>query len=210
MAACFNGFHEQVGQADAVEDVMGAHPLVAVVQLQVEEGENVFMEHVEIDGDGAFARAELVDADGGIVQLADPRDDAGAGVLVAADIGAACPHLAEVDTDASAHFAEPGYIGIRVEDAFERVVHGVDEAAGELSGHLFTGIGHGWCSCCHVDVAHCPVSLFDQLQALLLRLTVHQEHGDNHITLLRQLHDASVEIMGQIAVGQGEQPDIIE
>ncbi|MNW60609.1 hypothetical protein D3C74_386110 [compost metagenome] len=39
---------------------------------------------------------------------------------------------------------------------------------------------------------------------------MHEEHGDNHITLLRQLHDTPVKIMSEIAVGQGQEADIIE
>ncbi|MNC12265.1 hypothetical protein D3C75_599840 [compost metagenome] len=39
---------------------------------------------------------------------------------------------------------------------------------------------------------------------------MHEEHGDNHITLLRQLHDTPVKIMSQIAVRKGQEADIIE
>ena len=46
-AAARYPFHEQVRQTDTVEHVMRTHPLVTVVELQVEEGENVFVEDVQ-------------------------------------------------------------------------------------------------------------------------------------------------------------------
>ncbi|MNX45919.1 hypothetical protein D3C86_764450 [compost metagenome] len=51
-----NSFHEQIGKADPVEHVMRSHTLIPVVQLQVEEGENVFMENVEVYSNGTLTR----------------------------------------------------------------------------------------------------------------------------------------------------------
>ncbi|MNW47515.1 hypothetical protein D3C74_248470 [compost metagenome] len=121
---------------------------------------------------------------------------------MAADIGAASADFAEVDADAAAHFAQTSHVGIGVEDALKRVVHRIDKAAGELTGDFFTGIGHGWGCGGHINVAHRPIRFLDQFQAFLFRLLVHQVHRDDHIALLRQLHRPSVEIGGEVTLGQ--------
>ncbi|MNW67022.1 hypothetical protein D3C74_455500 [compost metagenome] len=65
---------------------MCTHPLVTVVQLQIKEGQNVFVEDVQIYGNGTFTCTKLVYADRCIVQLANPRDYTGTCVFVSTDI----------------------------------------------------------------------------------------------------------------------------
>ncbi|MNZ96170.1 hypothetical protein D3C78_1153520 [compost metagenome] len=65
---------------------MSTHPLVTIVQLQIKESENIFMEYVEIYGDSAFTCTELVHADRCVVQLANPRDNTGAGVFMTTNV----------------------------------------------------------------------------------------------------------------------------
>ncbi|MNJ37851.1 hypothetical protein D3C77_326870 [compost metagenome] len=172
-AASLDGFHVEVREADAMEYIMRAHPLVAVVQLQVEESENILVEHVQIYRNRSFAGSKLINANGCVVQLANPRNNAGAGVFVAADVRAAGANLAEIYADAAAHFAKAGYIRIGIENAFQRVVHRIDEAAGQLSSDFFTSIGHRWRSSRHVNIAHRPVGFFYIIQTLVRRLLVH-------------------------------------
>ncbi|MNJ46343.1 hypothetical protein D3C77_414710 [compost metagenome] len=86
LAASFDRFHVQVRDADAVEHIVGTHTLVTVIQLQIEESEDIFMENIQVYRNSSFTSSELIDADGSVVQLANPRDDAGACVLMATDI----------------------------------------------------------------------------------------------------------------------------
>ncbi|MNZ76403.1 hypothetical protein D3C78_949060 [compost metagenome] len=74
------------------------------------------MEYIKVDSDSTFTCSELVYTDCCIVQLANPRNYAGASVLMATDIRTPCPYFTKVDADTAAHFAKARYVCIRVKD----------------------------------------------------------------------------------------------
>lgn len=39
---------------------------------------------------------------------------------------------------------------------------------------------------------------------------MHEVHGDDHITLLRQFHRPAFKIGSQVALGQSQQPDVVK
>ncbi|MNX12319.1 hypothetical protein D3C86_420980 [compost metagenome] len=186
---------------------MCTQPLVAVVQAQVQECLDIAVPHVQVNRDGALALAELVDADGGVVELLDPRHHAAGGVGHAADGRSGRAHVAQVGTHAAAVLGHARYVGIGVIDALQAVVHGVDEARGQLAPGL-AGVGQGGCGHGHVQVGQRPVGLAHQAHApdaaavAAEVLVLHQVQRDGQPALLRQLVDRARVVGGQVAGGQ--------
>ncbi|MNV49067.1 hypothetical protein D3C71_1410090 [compost metagenome] len=88
------------------------------------------MEYIKVDSDSTFTCSELVYTDCCIVQLANPRNYAGASVLMATDIRTTCPYFTKVDADTATHFAKARNVSVGVENPLQGVIDCIDEAAG--------------------------------------------------------------------------------
>src|SRR5690606_15220111 len=174
--------HEQIGDADSREDVVGPLPFIPVVQFQIQKGKDVRMPDVEIDADCPLSPPELLDAHGGVVELPRPGDDAGGSALETFDVAAAAPHLSQVDADAPAVFGKPGHVGVAVVDVDEGVRYRADEAAGQLAVGK-PGGGQGGRGHRQVKVGQGSVGFLNQEVSPLLRLVLHQVQSDRQPAL---------------------------
>ena len=140
-------FPKEVGITDGGEDVVCLHAVVAVVGAKLKKLGQVFVPHVEVDGYGSLAHAELVDCNGGVVDELHPADNTSCYTLEATDVATGSTYFAKVKPHAAAHLADLCEVVVAAIDAFEAVGHGVDEATRELVVGLARiregGRGHG-------------------------------------------------------------------
>ena len=72
----FDFLHKQVRNYYLRENVVGFHSLVAVFGTEFQKVFNIQMPHIQGDGDGSLAFSLLVYSHGGVVNDANPRNDA--------------------------------------------------------------------------------------------------------------------------------------
>ena len=187
ITATLDHLHKEIRNTDGGEHIVRAQTLVAVIQAQIKKHLDIFVEDIEVDRHGAFALAQLVDADGRIVELFDPRHHAAAGAFHPADIRSRGAHIAKIGPHAAAVFGHPRDVSVAVINPLKAVINRINETAGQLTANL-AGIrqrrsGHG-----HVKIGQRPIGFLDQHHTTIARLLVlHQIQRNRQPTLLRQL-----------------------
>ena len=105
-AVLLDAFHKEVVDPQRREEIVRATALFAGVFLEVEEIDDVHVPRFEVDGDGAFARTELIDGDGDVVGDLQERDGAAGGVFMPVDERAHGAYLRPVPADSAAELGE--------------------------------------------------------------------------------------------------------
>ena len=122
LAVALDALHKEVGHPERVKEVAGAHLLVAVVLLELEEVRNIRMPRLEVDGERAVAPSALVHVARRAVEVLEHRHEPGRGAVGAADARAGRPDVVHVEPDAAGALRDAGAILQRVVDAVDAVV----------------------------------------------------------------------------------------
>ena len=138
----FHLLPEIVRKTDRRKNVMGFHPVVAVVGAQLQKLRQVAVPYIKIDSHGALADTELIDRYGCIVGQADPADHAACRAFKAAYIRTVAAHLAKIQPHAAAVLGHIGKVGDAAVNALQVIRDGINKAAGQLMIGL-SGIGQG-------------------------------------------------------------------
>ena len=192
---------EQVGIADRGKDIVRLHAVVTVVGPQLQELGQVAMPCVEVDRHGALPHAELVDGDGGVVDDADPPNDAAGDPLESAYASACGADVSQVHAHAPAELAHLGEVVHAAVDALQAVGHGVDEAARQLMMRL-TGVAHGGRRHRDLEPAQHVVEPADPFEADLGGLLQRKVQRDTEEHLLRALEGPMRAVADDIATKQ--------
>ncbi len=198
VAVLLHALHEEVGHPHGVEEVAGAHLLLAVVLLELEEVEHVGVPGLQVDGEAALAlAAALVHVAGGVVEHAQHGHDAVAGAVGALDVRALGAQVVHAEADAAGALADLGALLQGVVDAADAVVLQLQqEAAAHLrlggAGVEERGGGVGVPA-----LAQVVVGADGTLQVLLV-----DADGHAHEHLLRALHHLAVHAQ-EVAALQG-------
>ena len=139
----FHLLPEIVRKTDRRKNVMGFHPVVAVVGAQLQKLRQIAVPYIKIDSHGALADTELIDRYGCIVGQADPADHAACRAFKAAYVRTVAAHLAKVQPHAAAVLGHIGKVGDAAVNALQVIRDGINKAAGQLMIGL-SGIGQGW------------------------------------------------------------------
>ena len=122
-----DGFHEGVGDVQAVVQVQGLAVEVARRFADFQEFFDFRVVDVEVTGSRAAAQGALRNRERQRVHHADERDDAG-GLPVLADFLTDRADIAPIGADAAAVRSEPDILGPGADDVVERVADLVEEA----------------------------------------------------------------------------------
>ena len=119
---------------------MRLHAVVAVVRAELQKLGQVLVPHVQIDGHGTLAHAQLVYGHGRVVHQPHPSDDTTGHPFEATNAATRGPHLAEIHAHATPEFAHLREVVQTAVDTVQAVGHGVDEATRQLVVGL-AGVG---------------------------------------------------------------------
>ena len=204
VAVGFHALHEQVGDPQGVEQVAGAHLLLAVVLLQVQEVEDVGVPGLQVDGEGALAlAAALVHVAGRVVEHLQHGHEAVGGAVGALDVAAGGAHVVHGQPDAAGALRDQRAVLQRVVDAVDGVVLHREQEAGAELGLGRAGVEEGGRGVGEPPLAHQVVGLDGGVNVLLV-----DAHGHAHQHVLGPLHHLAVEAQ-QVAALQGLEAEVV-